>query len=76
MVTLQTQHQPSENAHNQYDRQTNRSLLMHSMRNPRNKPLGLRQGDKRPPREKREVANLKNNAERPPSKPVQHQAHH
>ena len=47
---------------------------MHSPCNPRQKALGLRQGNKRPSGEKREVAYLKNNAERPPAKPVQHWA--
>jgi hypothetical protein len=47
---------------------------MHSPGNPRQKALGLRQGNKRPPGEKREVAYLKNNAERPLTDPVQHWA--
>ncbi len=74
MVALQTQHQAGENAYNQDDRQTNRSLLVYSPGNPRRQSLGLRQGDERPPGEKREVAHLKNNAERPSTEPVQHQA--
>jgi hypothetical protein len=74
MVALQPEHQSGENAHNQNDWQTDRSLLVDCSGNPRQKPFGLRQGRKRPSSKKREIAHSKNNAERPPSKPMQHQA--